>query len=307
MGALLSVLTRAWFAVTLLIPMALVAGILKVLQCVPMDKQVRAGYSLMLVQAAWRISLALSPWLWITAHGEDFAENMRTFSAQVRARGRGEPGAKPVFLLGNHTSFLDTLLTVSRLSMSSAYWSRTYMSNHLFGLPILSTICRACDHFPVHFKGKGDTDFSVDKAKIAETQKLVDAHIERGGLLCFFPEGAMNKDPSKVMPVRYGGMKKALQYDAKLWTFITCGNHVMWPRKAPIGGFPGYGQYAVRCLAPDGCKALVQRLRDTAASEEEKAKSDHQLLSEYVHRTMQNEYDKLVPGSSTVVDKSKLE
>ena len=295
MGQALSTIATVYFAIVVIIPMCISAVAIKIMTQLPLSAAQKNGYSIMIMQLAWRISLMLTPWLRSYSQG-DFVATMRQFTADVNRRGSKQEGARPVMLLGNHTSFLDTMLTVAKLSTSSAYYSRTYMSAHLFKLPVLSTICRACGHFSVDFKGSGDTDFSVDKDKMKITQGLVDNHIENGGLLCFFPEGAMNKDPTRIMPVRYGGMKKALQFDAKLYVFVTNGCHVIWPRKAQIGGNPGIANYTIRCIAPNGARALVDELRKKKGNKE---KEGYALLSEHIQRIMQETWDGLLEGSST--------
>ena len=68
----------------------------------------------------------------------------------------------------------------------------------------------------------------------------------------------MNGNPKEIRSIRYGGMQKALDYDAIIWIFMTNGNHVLWPRKSQIGGLPGYGQYTMKELAPIGCRELVK-------------------------------------------------
>ena len=300
MGACLSTLCTVYFGFVVAIPMLLAAALTKLITMLPLTNAQKCGYSTMIVQAAWRLSLMLTPWIRTYAKG-DFVANMRQFSYDVQRRGNKEDGARPVMLLGNHTSFLDTLLTVATVSAGSAFYSRTYMSAHLFKLPVLSTICRACGHFTVDFKGSGDTDFRVDKEKMESTQRRVDEHIKNGGTLCFFPEGAMNKDPTQIMPVRYGGMKKALQFDAKIYTFVTNGCHVIWPRKAQISGRPGVANYTMLCIAPDGARALADKLRKQPGN---KDKKDYELLSEHVQFVMQECWDGMLDSASS--SKTKL-
>jgi len=302
MGSVLSTIGRVWFAIVLIIPMLLTALSVKLLSfCV--SKERLNGTSVVLVSLAWRLSLGLAPWMWLSS-AKGYNDKLAVLDKQVRQRAQGEKDARPVFILGNHTSFLDTILTITRVTTSIAYQSRTYMSAHLFNLPILSTICLGCGHFSVPYKGSGDNDFSVGKVKIAATQKLVDEHIESNGVLCFFPEGAMNGSPSEIRSIRYGGMKKALFYDAIIWTFITNGNQVMWPRKAQVGGLPGYGQYALKEIAPIGCRALVAKLKKQG-TDEDKKKADYVLLSEYIRAEMQSEWDDLLEGASKSVEIKK--
>lgn len=295
MGAVISTLAQVWFGVALAIPMLTIAILIKLLSFCCKKKTLN-GLSVILVKFAWQMSLWLTPWIWLTS-AKSWSAKLAIMSEQVRKRAEGESNARPVFILGNHTSFLDTVLTITRLPISVAWQARTYMGAHLFKLPILSTICHGCGHFSVPYQGKGDDDFRVDKIEIAKTQKLVDQHIENKGVLCFFPEGAMNGNPSVIREIRYGGMKKALAYDAIIWTFITNGNQVMWPRKKQIGGFAGYGQYALKEISPIGCRALVAKLKKQG-SKEDQLKEDYVILSEYIRTEMQSEWNDLLDGSS---------
>mmetsp|Transcript_10620 Transcript_10620/g.20141 ORF Transcript_10620/g.20141 Transcript_10620/m.20141 type:complete len:304 (+) Transcript_10620:48-959(+) len=293
MGNFLSKVAQASFAFTLLLNMLWSALLCKVLLLLPLDRRTRGKYAIAVVQLAWKISLFFAPWMKCQANTE-FSSACQEFAAQIKNsdKSRAE-GADfhPTFLLGNHTSFLDTILTVSKLPASVAVRARTYMGAHLFNLPLLSTVCVACGHFPVYFTGSKLGDFGVDRNKMAEVEKLVDTHIDGGGHLCFFPEGQMNNNPDKFCPFRYGGMKKALQKDAKLWSFVTCGNPSMWPRKAQVGGLPGRCIYGLKSLAPDGCVALVAELRKT--NRKFKDKEDYVILAEHCHEVMQGEYDKM--------------
>jgi len=81
------------------------------------------------------------------------------------------------------------------------------------------------------------------------------------GWLCFFPEGQLNKNPDQLLPLRYGGFKKALDFDAKLMAFIAVGNAEVWPVKAAVGGFPGKVVYSAKVLTPNGCRAFAAELR----------------------------------------------
>jgi 1-acyl-sn-glycerol-3-phosphate acyltransferase len=284
--------------------MIVIAGIIKLCSFC-MKKKTLNSTSVLLVSYAWQLSLFLTPWMWVSAK-KGYSEKLQMLNKQVIDRSNGVKGARPVFVLGNHTSFLDTILTITRLTTPIALESKTYMSSHLFKLPILSTICLGCGHFSVPYKGSGDDDFSIDKEKIAATQKLVDQHIEARGVLCFFPEGAMNGNPSEIRAIRYGGMKKALEYDAIIWTFVTNGNQVMWPRKAQIGGIPGYGQYNLKQIAPIGCRELVKQIRNENKNDGDiNGKKDFVILSEYVRKKMQEEWDDLLDGSSQGSEEKK--
>ena len=148
-------------------------------------------------------------------------------------------------------------------------------------------------HFPVGFTGTKDGDFSVDREAMAVTQARVDEHIKAGGVLVFFPEGQMNKDPTRIMDFRYGGMKKALQFDANIFMFLTCGLEHIWPRWEQVGGFPGSALCSMTRVGAGGCRELAAELKkgDGAAGKEEE---DHAVLAVYGRDRMQKEYDALL-------------
>lgn len=106
----------------------------------------------------------------------------------------------------------------------------------------------------------------------------------------------MNKDPSQIMPIRYGGMKKALQFDAKMYVYVTNGCHDIWPRKAQISGRPGVANYTIHCIAPEGAQVLANKLRKQPGNEK---KEDYELLSEHVREVMQGCWDDMVDGSTS--------
>merc|ERR1711862_647398 len=120
----------------------------------------------------------------------------------------------------------------------------------------------------------------VDKEKMDLVEQTVDQHLRDGGWLCFFPEGQMNKEPDTIMPFRFGGLKKALAFDARIASMVTYGNTRCWPRKSKVGGFPGRINHSMKAVAPKGCKALVADLRSKASDEENK-KEDHEILATY--------------------------
>jgi len=295
MGAMIGTIFQVCFALPLLVNMVWCAALMKLLQFVPMKKLTREGLSTMLVQVAWSLSLAVAPWMWCASSKDSPKEwklvldNLAEEDAKAT---RGECDHRPLFILGNHTSFFDTVLAATCFSPRVLWRCRTYMDNKLFKLPILSTVCLSIGHFPVHFAKTAEGSFAVDTEKMAEVDQRVDAHLKEGGWLCFFPEGQVNKNPDVIQPFRYGGMKKALAWDARLVFFTSAGNTTVWPTKQQVGGFPGRVAYGAKALAPRGAKALVAEIREKC-TEEENTKRDEELLSEYARRVMQKEYDEL--------------
>lgn len=294
MPTVLQEIARAIFGVSLAVGMLNTALFCKIISLIPgLKKSYREGLPLMVVQFAWRVSLWLSPWIWITA-APRVAAQWKQFS-QDMLKDDSKPVAfrQPAFVISNHTSFLDTILTVCVMPASVAWRTRTYMGAHLFQMPILSTICKALGHFPVYFTGSKYGEFSVDRAKMDEVQRRVDAHLEHGGVLAFFPEGQMNKTPDSLCDFRYGGFKKALSADARVWAIVEYGNQTCWPIKAPLGGFPTTGCYDLQPLAPQGCRGLVAKLRKEIGKEENASMSDEQILALHCREEMQKMYDNL--------------
>ena len=89
-------------------------------------------------------------------------------------------------------------------------------------------------------------------------------------------------------------MKKALAHDAQLWAFVTRGCQICWPKGASVGGFPSDISYSLRPLAPKGCRALVQELKDSGVyGAAGGGKPDYEILSTHLQKMMQAQYDHL--------------
>ena len=114
MGMVGSVL-RVCFGLTLAVFMTvdwLVCRLLLLCSCI--SERTRGGCALVSTQLAFTATLFLSPWVWITAEpGKDevWAEIQKQLDSD-------DP--RPIFLLGNHTSFMDTVLTVGERSRPRA-------------------------------------------------------------------------------------------------------------------------------------------------------------------------------------------
>lgn len=298
MGVVAQVL-RVCFCFNLLLALLLSAFICKLLQLSPcLSQRTREGWSVMATQLGFGLALLLSPWIWITAQ----PDTSEQFAAIQRALDDDDP--RPVFLLGNHTSFFDTLLTVAKAPSRVIYHARTYQASYLTNIPLLGTMIAAMGHFPVHFTGTADTDFRVDREAMAATERSVDAFLDEGNsALAFFPEGALNSTPAEIKPFRYGGIKKALARDARLFQFVTHGCPDVWPKGFPPKVWPGLPsnvRYGVQPLAPNGAKALVAELRAAPGVDDETA--DHQLLAVHLQGKMQALYSTLEAAGADKAD-----
>lgn len=301
MGAGLASLGRACYGFSLLMNMLWTSALIKLVVLFPLGVLTKQGVCLMIVQMGWRLAHFFSPWV-STVCDEDYQEQWSLIynimaEADAEAEKTGKP-AKPLFILANHTSFLDTVLAVVKMPSQVLWRCRTYMDHHLFKLPLLSTICRAVGHFPVYFTSNETGKFKVDAERMEEVENNVGTFLDNGGWMSFFPEGQLNKTPDKLLPFRFGGMKKALDRDARIVTYVFRGNPTVWPVGAQVGGFPGKVRYSLRVVAPDGAKAFVDMAR-AEGCKEEKDMADHEILARRVHELMQAQYDTLAkpPGS----------
>ena len=97
------------------------------------------------------------------------------------------------------------------------------------------------------------------------------------------------------MAFRYGGMVKALQKDAILWSFTTHGNPGIWGAREQLGGHPGTARFALRRVAPKGSGALMGELRklEKKSNQSSKDRPDAALLGEHCRDAMQRDYDEL--------------
>eukprot|EP00913_Durusdinium_trenchii_P024543 g23041.t1 len=247
-------------------------------------------------RVCWKIALFFAPWIG-TTYADGTADEWKLMLKKMEEQdGRvqaGQDSHHPLMILGNHASFLDVILAVVSLPLPVMRRCRTYMDAHLFNLPVLATICRAVGHFPVYFTSSKNGVFAVDKERNEQVDKQVDQFLKEGGWLCFYPEGQRNKSPDELLPFRYGGMKKVIEFDGRLMSLMCYNVQTVWPLKAQMGGYPGRVRMSCKALAPDGVKALLKQLRESDLPPEEKEAEDHVLLAKHLQRTMQQQYDEL--------------
>lgn len=295
MGALLGRLCNAAFCLTFGLNTLVAAAIMKLATFLPMSKKSKEEWALRITRLFWMMSFRQCPWIRITkdpSGWEDWdalRQKMQLVDAEVAA-GRANP--RPVFVLSNHTSFLDVPLMVSFMPYWAYVRSRAYMSDHLLKIPVLSTICRCIGHFVVYFASAAEGAFKLDTQKMEVVEKQVDAFMDDGGYMAIYPEGQINKNPDTIMPLRYGGIKRALERDAAITLLVFYGNTKVWPRKALISGRPGHIRYGTRVVSPDGCRAYVKALREAGLPEEERELPDHALLAKRLQASLQEMYDR---------------
>jgi 1-acyl-sn-glycerol-3-phosphate acyltransferase len=147
------------------------------------------------------------------------------------------PDGGACMVMINHTSQFDGFFFAAMASPNVVTRCKSLMIGKAFSMPLFGTVFRKLGHQPVHFLKDEDGQFSVDKARQAPVNALVRAHLERGGLLTFCPEGAINKkDPKKVQPHRRGSFRQAIDLRLPIYGFSSYGNHDFWPNGCAIAG-----------------------------------------------------------------------
>lgn len=296
--------SRAIFVAFLAPAMVFAALVGKILLYVKPQKDIREGMMVVLLQALWRVVLFVCSGFIVLGGSPNNDAEWAKFSEDHEANNRKAiEDRQPAFVLINHTSFFDTIWSLTNIPMKPAWHLRSYVSSHLFGVPVLAQICKAVGHFPIFFKSQKNGDFGVDKEKMIKVQARVDKHLANDGILGFFPEGTINNTPEQLNPFRYGGFKAALDVDARIWCQVLVGASKVWPKSAPVGGYPATGMYEVRAIAPEGCRKLLASLKESL-TEEQKDYPDERILAEHAQATMQAMYDSLAVQVKAAEDKS---
>ncbi|KAJ1449113.1 hypothetical protein M885DRAFT_536839 [Pelagophyceae sp. CCMP2097] len=299
MGVLLA---QGLFGIALLMPTALVALVAATLLFLGdgvVARRSRESICLWLVQQGWRGTLLLcSPWVRIRETARTAAA-VAALEAKLRAADRAGEAHK-IFFVMNHASFLDVITFVAFVPWPVLRRTRVLMSAHLLRLPLLRSICRGIGHIEVHFASRAAGAFAVDKARVAATQRGIEAHLGGAdlGCLAMFPEGQMNPTPAAIQPLRRGGFRLALDHGVRIYLFTARGLDACWPRGNRMGGIPANVTIDfARCGADDGgaCATAAQlcaqiRAVDPSIPED---RADEAVLADFVQQQMQATYDSL--------------
>jgi len=236
----------------------------------------------------WRIPFTMTPWIRVQVRG---LESQR----KVGASGR------PVLIIANHTSFLDTLLFIGYSNLRVVARVRTLANAHLWKLPLIGTLAKSIGHIPVHFKAaNADNDFQTDKAQRQQMLDRLDDHVGNGGWICMYPEGQIHRGEgsagsSQLQSFRIGGLGMALQYDMEMWAWTAKGNNDCWPRNG-VGGLPASISASFVPIAPRGSRELLRELVPThpaGAFGADDVKPVLPVLVAHAQQCMQAELDQL--------------
>ncbi|KAK7202097.1 acyltransferase-like protein, copy 1 [Novymonas esmeraldas] len=140
--------------------------------------------------------------------------------------------------VGNHTSFWDVYAFVCLSPFSHLLNTRTMMKASLRNIPIFGGVFDRVGHFPVYFASDAEGNFEVDKERQAAVQVHVDAHLQHGGNLAIFPEGAINRHPRVLQTFRFGTFHTLFKHRMHAYYFVHVGGEKTWPWWTMIGGLP---------------------------------------------------------------------
>ena len=175
------------------------------------------------------------------------------------------PGPSAIVL--NHCSFWDAFLFVGTAPVNYIWNCKTLMKSSLRKIPIFGGVFDRVGHFPVYFKSGADGDFSVDKDRQVEVGERVSAHLQDGGRIAIFPEGAVNKTPHVLQTFRFGTFATIFQHRLPTYYFTVVGNNVTWPGNEALGGYPATIFVKVNKFDidfdKDEVKAVAAKLQET--------------------------------------------
>lgn len=225
---------QCWFVITIVFvvfPIALLVRPITVLQLLGVPALVTTRVSNILVAFSMRVCHWCNPQIQMRVTFERKPDGTRYSWKDARK-------VKNFAILLNHTSFWDTFCFCSVCPIWMVHRTRSLMKAKLGKLPIMGYAFSHTGHFLVHFKSDDEGNFHVDAEKQAAQTALLEAHLARGGSLAFFPEGAVNKTPTTLLPFRFGSFTTIVRYRLPIFYMVTVGNEKTWPASASFGGFP---------------------------------------------------------------------
>jgi len=207
----------------------------------PLDQKI-ANLTVMSLSFCYKVVFALQPFIKFKHFGD---ENF----AKVGASG------KPVIIIGNHVSFLDTCLFLAKMPLSQAGPCRVIYKQSLEKLPMFQKIAHACKNVAIPFKN--ETDFSVQEEGKKAVDEGIMAALAAGRTFCLYPEGGMSNNQREVQSFRHGSFAYATKLDCELWGFAHAGHADMW-HKTGAGGNPSVVACNFFPICPEGAKKFLE-------------------------------------------------
>lgn len=227
-------LMQIWFAITMIvivIPASFLVRLLRALRYIGVPKEKTVSVSHITFALSLRVMYWLNPQIRMKVEFQQKPDGSYYSWEDLNKE-------KRLVILANHTSFWDTLAYCCIASIPVLMRTRSLMKASLAQIPCVGYAFGNTGHFPVYFKSDNDGNFHVDAEKQAPVTKMMEKHVENGGCLALFPEGAINKNPDTLMPFRFGTFATIKQFRLPIYYTVFVGNSETWPAKAPIGGFP---------------------------------------------------------------------
>lgn len=230
----------------------------------------------------WRWPFIMSPWIRIETRGIS------------NSRGLVGSSGRPVLILANHTSYLDTILFTAYIHYSTIANVITLASSALFNIKLLGTVIRSAGHIAVHFKEfQTDQNFAIDPEKRTLMIQKMQRHAALGGWIAMYPEGQIHRggfgsqNTATLQSFRVGGLKLALEHDMEIWAWVTRGNNDCWPRTA-VGGLPATIKGQLAPIAPSGSRQLLRTLDPRAVATDLNNDRMMELLPKFVSHVQTN-------------------
>ncbi|KAH9598964.1 Phospholipid/glycerol acyltransferase [Trypanosoma melophagium] len=270
-------LSRLWFTLCVGLLVLLCCAI-----CLPLQWAAKHGW----------LSQRRTESLACIVSGLFLGKTLRLLSPQVRVRIM--PGSLDLRGIDDrgvfcacHTSFFDTLFFLWFYPLRFMGNVKSFAKSSLWQLPVMGHVIRACGHLPVYFTSQEASSFAVDKVKQAAVTDKAEAFLSQGGMLCFFPEGALNHTPKVLKDFRHGTFNMVLKYQVPIHYMVYFGCHEVWdPDMKGIPGFPGdvfvyvgkyeYGKNATAAEVSTGLRIVMQRKLDEIL---EKRKKEHYVAA----------------------------
>ncbi|EKF32955.1 acyltransferase, putative [Trypanosoma cruzi marinkellei] len=230
------IVARLWFTLCLLL-----LAVMTFALCTPL--RILAGKKIIKKRSSERMSCRINGVLlgkalwWVSPH-----IHVRFLEGSLDWRAIEDRGV----VCACHTSFFDTLLFLWLCPLSFVSNCKAFAKKALWRMPIMGEIIRACGHLPVYFNSTDVNSFSVDREKQAAVMKEAEGFMDGGGVICFFPEGVLNRTPETLKDFRIGTFNVIMKHQLPIHYLVYYGSHEVWdPVMKGIPGFPADVQFFI--------------------------------------------------------------
>ncbi|RNF26535.1 acyltransferase [Trypanosoma conorhini] len=223
------IVARAWFSLCLVLLVVMTFALCAPLRLAADKKIIKARSCEKLSCIFSGIFLGKALW-WLSPH-----IHVRFLEGSLDWRAIESKGAVGAC----HTSFFDTLLFLWLCPLSFLANCKAFAKKALWKMPLMGGVIRACGHFPVHFNSQDENSFAVDREKQALVMAEVETFLDQGGVICFFPEGVLNRTPETLKDFRIGTFSMLTKRHMPIHYMVYSGSQEVWdPTMKGLPGFP---------------------------------------------------------------------